>query len=258
MDEFRRQIRSLGHPQVGAHAQGLTVAALQHGESQAMGAGDLGRRLGEGLRGAMVGRGGHELTGQLHPGAHRIHCRQALFGPRGQAQQGAGLRGEFGLFLTAKAMVAVEGQPGGFAHGFGCRLRLQALHRQEHPQMLHAEAGRGPHARRRGRPQGRQIKAGRLPQTHQGEVAGHGAGPIEAHAFAGFAPKAPALQGFPTGVPQECAQQGAGRMLLPLEESQHQAITRPPLQGSGWATVFSKGRERQAADVHGPGRRPGS
>ena len=88
MDELGRQIRTLGHPQVGPHAQGLAVGTLQHAQLQVETLGDRGGHIGQSLWGGDVGRCGHQLAGQLHTAAEGIVVLQAFPGFLRHPQQG--------------------------------------------------------------------------------------------------------------------------------------------------------------------------
>ena len=77
MDELGWQVGALGHRQVGAHAQGLAVAAFEHLQLEAVIGGDAGGGICQGGGGGHVGGGGHQLAGQLHAGAEPIDGAEA-------------------------------------------------------------------------------------------------------------------------------------------------------------------------------------
>ena len=127
VDEFGGQIRALGDAQEGPHAEGFTIAALQHLQLQSIGLGDLGGRVGQVLGGGHIGRGGHQLARQLHPGAGGVHRGETGLLSAIQANQAHLVGQGFGLGFAFKALVLKQAQAHGFGHGAGRGSSPQAL-----------------------------------------------------------------------------------------------------------------------------------
>ena len=73
VDEFRGQIGALGNAEVGPHAEGCAVGALQQLQLPAEVARNGGGGVGQVLGGGHVGGGGHQLPRQFNSGADGPH-----------------------------------------------------------------------------------------------------------------------------------------------------------------------------------------